>query len=142
LNHLRISLVILLNCVRHQDHCFRRSWKDIRPLVSGRNIYCRDFYDFSIQMPWLQNVTNNDEPLTTNWLLIFRYLLSLIEEEKDAHGLFVIGQSIVDAESGISFPYPEIIPLCFVLLTSMASTMKVGETPHHVHDSEKIERLV
>jgi hypothetical protein len=72
-------------------------------------------------MPWLQNVTNNDEPLKTNWLLIFQYLLSLIEEEKDAHGLFVIGQSIVDPEIGISFPYPEIIPLCFVLLTSMAA---------------------
>jgi len=33
-----------------------------------RKIYCRDIYDFSRQMPWLQNVTKNDEPLKTNWL--------------------------------------------------------------------------
>ena len=104
-----------------------------------RQIYCRDISDFSRQMPWLQNVTKDDERLKTNWLLIFRYLVFLIQE--NIWGLTVIGKEIVAAEIGISYPTPEIIPLCFVLITSLASFKKVGENPLQNMILDKLNEL-
>mmetsp|Transcript_16375 Transcript_16375/g.17111 ORF Transcript_16375/g.17111 Transcript_16375/m.17111 type:complete len:489 (-) Transcript_16375:120-1586(-) len=95
-----------------------------------RKVYCRDIYDFSRQMIWLKNLTKTGEnggTLKANWLLIFHYLVSLAQNSSD---LPVIGNSIVAAEIGISVhQIPEIIPLCFVFITSLAHVHKMGESP-------------
>ncbi len=81
-------------------------------------------------MTWLENLTENGENggvLKTNWLLIFNYLVSLAQYSS---GSPVIGDSIVAAEIGISVHQnPEIIPLCFAVITSFSHVEKAGESP-------------
>jgi hypothetical protein len=111
--------------------------------LSQRQIYCRNILDFAQHLVWFSHFIQYDKEtggaLKVNWLLIFRYLVYLIQD--NIWGLIVIGKEIVAAEIGISYPTHEIIPLCFVLITSFASFRKVGENPLQNMILDKLKEL-